>query len=109
MRRSHIWRPPTDVYETEDAYIVLVEIAGMRDAEIAVTFGRRNLTIKGSRADTSARKAFHQMEIAYGEFATEAEVPSAIDASTIEATYSDGFLRVVLPKAKAKSVKVGDK
>lgn len=106
MRRSHSWRPPTDVCETEDAYLVLVEIAGMRDAEISVTFDRRSLTIKGTRTDTSSRKAFHQMEIAYGEFATEAEVPSGVDTSAIEATYSDGFLRVVLPKSKAKSIKI---
>ena len=28
--RSSIWSPPTDVYETDEAYVVRVEIAGMR-------------------------------------------------------------------------------
>jgi HSP20 family protein len=108
MRRSHVWRPPTDVLETEETYIVVVEIAGMRGAEFSVTFNRKVLAIHGIRADLSTRKAYHQMEIAYGEFATEVEIQSPIDASRIEATYSDGFLRVVLPKSKPRRISITD-
>ncbi len=108
VRRSHVWRPPTDVLETEEAYIVVVEVAGMRGADFNVNYNRRILSIHGTRTDTSARKAYHQMEIAYGEFATEARIPVAIEASQIEATYNDGFLRVVLPKAKPKEISIED-
>jgi HSP20 family molecular chaperone IbpA len=31
--RPHLWRPPTDLYETAQAYVARVEIAGMQDAE----------------------------------------------------------------------------
>ena len=59
IRQSYLWRPPTDVIETEEAYIVLVEVAGMRGAEFIVTYNKKLLTIRGSRADTSTRKAYH--------------------------------------------------
>lgn len=108
MKRSHVWRPATDICETEDAYVVQVEIAGMRGADFTVTFDQRLLVIKGSRSDTGSRKAYHQMEIPYGEFATEAEIPSAIETKRIEAVYSDGFLRIMLPKLKPKNIKIGD-
>ncbi len=48
------------------------------------------------------------MEIDYGDFATDIRVPRKIDASAIEATYSDGFLRVVLPKAIPKNIEISE-
>jgi HSP20 family protein len=106
VRRSHLWRPPTDVLETDDAYIIMVEIAGMRGADFNVTYNQRVLSVHGTRTDTSPRKAYHQMEIAYGEFATEVQLAAAVEAAEIEATYSDGFLRVELPKAKPKTLSI---
>jgi HSP20 family protein len=108
VRRSHVWRPPTDVLETDEAYVVVVEVAGMRGADISVTYNQRILSIHGIRADTSSRKAYHQMEIAYGEFASEVRIPVPIETSGIEATYNDGFLRVILPKAQSKEVPISD-
>ncbi|MCK4960866.1 MAG: Hsp20/alpha crystallin family protein, partial [Anaerolineales bacterium] len=52
--------------------------------------------------------AYHQMEIAHGEFETEVRIPDPIDASNIEATYSDGFLRVVLSKTRPRQVSISD-
>lgn len=109
IQRSHAWRPPTDVLETEDGYVVVVDIAGMRGAEFAVTFERQMLSIRGVRTDSHARKTYHQMEIDYGEFATEMEIPVQVDESQVDATYGDGFLRVYLPKAQAKSISITDK
>ena len=108
IRQSHLWRPPTDVLETDEAYVVIVEVAGMRGAEFSVTYNQQVLSIQGTRSDTSVRKAYHQMEIAHGEFETEVRIPDPIDASNIEATYSDGFLRVVLSKTRPRQVSISD-
>ena len=106
ISRPHAWRPPTDVYETEDAIIVRVEVAGMRDADFTISLVERSLTIRGVRQDTSERRAYHQMEIAFGEFYSELELPYLIIPDKVEATYRDGFLRVVLPIAQPKHIKV---
>ena len=106
QKKSPLWRPPTDVYETEDAFIIVVEVAGMRGAEIAVTLEKGLLTIRGLRFDKGDMKAYHQMEIAYGEFETKAKLPRRIEQDEIEATYSDGFLRVVMPKTKSTNIQV---
>ena len=108
IRQLHLWRPPTDVLETEEAYVVVVEVAGMRGAEFSVTYNQQVLSILGTRSDSSVRKAYHQMEIAYGEFETEVRIPVPIDVSNIEATYSDGFLRVVLSKTRPRQVSISD-
>ncbi|HKZ54238.1 MAG TPA: Hsp20/alpha crystallin family protein [Anaerolineales bacterium] len=106
QQRSHLWRPPTDLLETAEVFIVLVEIAGMKGAEFSVSFERQVLSIRGTRGDTGGLKAYHQMEIGYGEFVTQVRIPVPVDAEGIEAAYQDGFLRVVLPKAQAKRIPI---
>jgi len=105
--RSHKWRPPTDVFETEDAVIVRVEIAGMREGDFSVSLDDRVLTINGVRSDTPEQRAYHQMEVRFGEFSTAVELHWAVEVPTVEAIYSDGFLRLVFPKAKTQKIEIG--
>jgi HSP20 family protein len=104
--RSHTWRPPTDVYEVEEAVVVRVEISGMKDGDFAIFLENRLLSIRGVRADQAERRAYYQMEIPFGEFSVEVELPVAVVSSEVEAVYSDGFLRVVLPKARPQQISV---
>ena len=102
--RPHIWRPLTDVLETEQSLIVRVEIAGMKEDDFSIELNGRVLSIYGIRQDTEDRRAYHQMEIRFGEFRIEMELPHPVDATRVEAVYSNGFLRVDLPKAKPHHV-----
>jgi len=107
-KRSPQWRPPTDVLEMDTEFLVIVEIAGMRGLDISATFDKGLLSIQGSRMDSGGLKAYHQMEIAFGDFLTEVRLPSRVETEKIEATYSDGFLRVVLPKLGSKQIPIDE-
>ncbi len=98
VRRPHTWHPPTDLYETDDKYIVRVEIAGMHKEEFCVGLENNVLTISGSRPDMNLKRSFHQMEIPFGDFKTVLELPSPVDADSVKAEYRDGFLNIHLPK-----------
>lgn len=100
------WRPPTDVYATDEIIIVRIEIAGMRDGEFVISFENQILTVRGIRPDQPEKRAYHQMEIRFGEFRTDVELHWPIDAENIDAEYRDGFLRLVLPKATPHSVEI---
>ena len=102
------WRPPTDVYETDEAVIVRVEIAGMRDADFVVTLHDQLLMISGQRADPAPKVAYHQLEVRYGEFRTEVYLHWAVEPTDISAVYQDGFLIITLPKARVRQVRVTD-
>ena len=106
VSRPHAWRPPTDVYEIDDAIIIRVEVAGMHESDFTISLVDRILTIRGVRQDISERRAYHQMEIAFGEFSTEVELPYTILSEKVEATYRDGFLHVTLPIEQPKHIKV---
>lgn len=106
MGRPTLWRPPTDVYETEEQIVIRVEIAGMQDGNVAINFDHHILSISGSRSELAEKKAYHQMEIHFGEFLIEVEILIPIETDKIIAEYHDGFLRVLLPKASPRQVSV---
>ncbi len=99
---SNPWQPPTDVYETPDDVIVKMSIPGAKSEDIHVSFSDDTLTVRGFITDTSPHEkiCFYQVEIRYGHFERSIFIPTPINMDTIQATYKDGFLRVVLPKAK---------
>ena len=53
--RSSTWSPPTDAYEMEEAYIVRVEVAGMRESDFEITLENGFLQISGTRPDVPER------------------------------------------------------
>lgn len=99
--RPHLWRPPTDLYETEKAYVARVEIAGMQDSELNIAIEGRQLAIYGLRQPPAESAAYHQLEVRFGDFLSELVLPGAVDEDHIQAEYKDGFLLVTLPKAGA--------
>ena len=102
-------RPPTDVYESDDHIIIKVEIAGMLQENFEITYYKNILSISGCRTDeNSSIKSFHQLEIGYGEFLSTIEINTPIQVDQAEAIYKNGFLTLLLPKTKPKSIKIKD-
>lgn len=104
--RPAVWAPPTDVYETDEAYVVRVEIAGMAEEDIEVCFDQNHLTVGGSRPAALDARAYHRMEIASGEFAIEVDFPLPVDPERILAEYLNGILRVVLPRLEPRHISI---
>jgi HSP20 family protein len=92
--------PASDVYETAESVVVLVEIAGVKADEIDISVEGKNLLVRGERADRQRHltRLYHQMEICCGIFERRVVLPSEVDPQQASATYSDGILAIVLPK-----------
>ena len=108
-----LWRPPTDVFETENQVVVLMEIAGMKQKDLNVSLIDNVLVIKGDRQEkTLAQKTFYRnMEINYGMFERNIYLPEFIDPESVKAEYKEGFLEIRLDKkegkrSKAKEVRI---
>ena len=104
--RSSGWSPPTDVYETEENFVVRVEVAGMKDADFEVAIENKVLMISGNRSEVNERRAYHQMEIRFGKFEIAVEIPVPVEIEKSIAEYKDGFLMVQLPKARPQNIEV---
>jgi len=105
------WNPAVDIAETDNEYIVAVEVPGMKKDDIKVTLQDNVLTIKGERKkESEAHKGtYHRVERCYGTFERSFTLPSTIKADKIQAKYEDGILKLTLPKAeevKAKEIPI---
>jgi HSP20 family protein len=106
--RRDLWQPGVDMYETEDAYIVLLEIAGMRGAEISVILTDGALFVSGQRPELHEEGVvhFHQLGINEGPFQCALYLPGPVDEAAVEATYDDGLVRIVLPKRRPVTTRI---
>jgi HSP20 family protein len=93
------WRPPTDVFETEDSVVIKVEVAGMSPDDFEISFAERILQVRGNRLDRQRKLSYHCLEVQYGEFLSEVYLPGRYNEDKIEAQYENGFLTITLPKA----------
>jgi HSP20 family protein len=103
-----VWRPPTDVYETADALLVTVEIAGVEKDSFHLEFIRNALIVRGSRTHNlgAVQASYHRMEIKYGAFEVEFHLPLGLDCDRTTARYSEGFLTITIPKETAETPKI---
>ncbi len=101
-----IWQPPTDVYETDESAVVIVEIAGLQPGDYQVSLTGRTLEVSGERRDPAAKLAYQQMEIRYGKFRTQVQLPWALEQGGQTAVYEDGMLKIFLRKAQPRRVPV---
>ena len=101
-----LWRPPLEVYETDDALVVSAEVAGMDEADLKVVIDADMLVIRGSRPDPrhAEKRCYHEARIPYGAFGADVYIPFPVDAERTAADYTNGFLRIVLPRAVARTV-----
>jgi HSP20 family protein len=104
--------PPADVYETDDEFVVEVEVPGYEEKELSIEVSDHTLAIKGVREKTKEEKTkeFALHERLEREFERRFVLPSEADTEHVKAVFSKGVLEVrtqKLPSAKPKKVEIG--
>jgi HSP20 family protein len=95
------WAPMVDVSETKDAVVVKAEIPGVEQKDITVSLQDQVLTIKGEkhREKEERDEKYHRVERSWGAFTRSFRMPVAVAGDKVTATFKDGTLTVMLPKA----------
>ncbi len=106
--REFVWAPAVDVYEDEKAYVVEVDLPGLRKEDVRVTVQDNVLTIQGERRLQREEKGvdFHRQERFYGKFLRSFTLPDTVDAQRVSAEFKDGVLRLTLPKREPSAGRV---
>ena len=100
---ERVWRPPMDIYETEEEIIIRAEIAGVDKESLEVEISSRAVKIHGNRTETPCTEnaTYRLAEIQYGRFQRTLFLPSPIDTDIVSSVCQDGFLEVRLAKLPA--------
>ncbi|HVP36142.1 MAG TPA: Hsp20/alpha crystallin family protein [Terriglobales bacterium] len=107
LTSKRLWRPPTDVFETEGEVVILLEVAGMKQKDFSITLSDDILTVKGERKEKidPSITSFRNKEINFGMFERNIYLPENINPEEIAAAYKDGFLEITIKKRRGKKGK----
>jgi HSP20 family protein len=103
MGATGTWEPPVDIYETDDALVLEVELPGVSTDAVNVELHEHTLRLSGERTREPAVKGgrYQREEGRYGAFQRAFRLPTIVDQAKIQATYKNGVLALRLPKRAA--------
>jgi HSP20 family protein len=94
------WTPAADVCETDDRFVVVVELPGVAREDVDVSATHDGLTIRGARRGPGCEPAqYVRLERGHGQFARQFSFAAPLDVTAVAADFADGVLTVTLPKA----------
>ena len=94
--------PLADVEETDDGYVVEIELAGVKGDDISVEAAGRRLTVSGERKERERVGILRRQTRTVGRFHYEVVLPGEVDEEGIEASLDEGVLTVRVPKVEAE-------
>ena len=94
------WAPSADLSETDDAYIVQVDVPGARKDQIEIQLQDRELVITGEIPESN-RGRRHRSSRRTGQFELRTYLPGDVNPDAVKAELSDGVLMVTVPKSAA--------
>jgi HSP20 family protein len=93
-----LFTPPADVEETGDAYLVDIELPGVRKQDLDIEIAGRRLTVRGERKEKERVGILRRRERTVGRFQYEVTLPGNVDEDGINANLDEGVLTVRVPK-----------
>ena len=107
---ARVFVPSADIYETQDALTVILEMPGVEKNNVDVRVEDGVLSVLG-KLDLSKYQGLQPLYVEYnvGHYSRSFQLPSKVDQSKIAAELKDGVLSLTLPKveqAKPRTIQV---
>lgn len=99
--------PKAEVHETPEAYLLSLDVPGMKEEEIKIEVKDGNLAVTGERKSNLERKEDGRVitEKSYGKFERYFKLPENADLGRVEAHAEHGVLQIAIPKSAASKSK----
>ncbi len=100
-RNVPIFVPAVDIYEKENALVLLADMPGVAMENVEIDLNNDQLTIRGMVTLEEPKGTALLKEYSVGDYYRQFTLSNVIDQGKIEATMKDGVLKLLLPKAEA--------
>jgi HSP20 family protein len=92
--------PELDVHENDKSFSIEVELPGVEEKDVSVTFNNGYLTVKGEKKSEREEKKenYYLAERSFGSFERSLRLPDTLDESKIVARFDKGVLKISAPK-----------
>lgn len=100
--------PLVDETEDEKGFHIEVELPGMDQDDVEVSYSDGLLTISGEKKveKEEKKKDYYRKERSFGAFRRDVTIPAEIEEEKIQASFKKGVLSISLPKTKEAQKKV---
>jgi len=98
--QDDVWAPLVDIYERDDSLVLVVDLPGLKRAEIDVQVTADTVTVEGERAPKATPGSI-RLERPAGRFRRSFRIGLPVDPAGVRATYRAGVLEITLPKTAA--------
>jgi HSP20 family protein len=99
---DYVWRPPVDLYETDDELVLRCYLPGLRKEDINLDVTETNVSVHGTYPEPEQKDVqWHTRCFEGGTFSLSYDLPVEIQPDKVKATYTNGVLEVHLPKSEA--------
>lgn len=97
-----------DLVEDNKNYIVKIDLPGMEEKDLDVSWDNGLLTIKGEKKEekTDESTRYHRRKCLYGAFKQSLMLPDNIKEEEIKASFKNGVLKIIVPKTEGKGSSV---
>lgn len=100
--RDPVFSPEMDVHETDNAFVIRMDLPGVEEGKIDVNVDGQNVTISGKRSGTTVEKdesgKIIRNERVTGQFSRTIPLPKKIDAEHMKAENKNGVFTLTIPK-----------
>lgn len=93
------WVPAADLHETDDRYVLTLEVPGLTRSDVEIEFAGDTLVVRGERPGADCPQRYQQLERGHGPFSRVFSFSQAIDREGVTAALVDGLLTITIPKA----------
>ncbi|MBK9145448.1 MAG: Hsp20/alpha crystallin family protein [Candidatus Melainabacteria bacterium] len=94
-----IFTPPVDIYQSENAFVVIAEMPGVDESSVDITLEKGILTIQGeSHREILEGYRLVRSEAPNGNYRRMFRLSEEVDLERADAVMKDGVLRLTLPK-----------
>lgn len=101
--REGDWNPAVDIWETEDEWVMVADLPGVREDNLHLEMDGGLLVLRAGRRDDAPLDALRlQNERGMGDFRRSFAIPEGACAESVSAEFRDGVLRVVASRTDAR-------
>jgi len=101
--------PLVNIYDDGESFVVRAEVPGVDPKQLDISVTGDTLTLHGERqaSELPEGASYHRRELSHGRFRRAMTLPDQVDSSKVNASYKNGILEILLPRAEqAKQRKI---
>lgn len=97
--KGHDFTPSCDIIESDETFVIKLDLPGLSKEEINIALKEHVLTIKGERAgELGEKEKYRRQERSTGVFSRSFALPENVNTAETEARFDKGVLSITMPK-----------